>query len=246
MKRLIAGSRGPFVLIAVVLALLLLVVATRSDGSVKKTAAPAVAQKKDPRIRTYALLIAKTQVAVWTCQDQRRVPRTPASVSPWALPQSLPYRKWALRLWTERKVECLKELHAHDDVIRRLQRGLAGTPMDGSAGPLEAISRKWGISPYFIAGIAGTESSFGAASCSGNPYNAYGLSSCGSGWSVPYFNSWAESYEFMGRFLTSRWPSARTTYDYHGYAANSDSWGHKCAFWMRVKFGVDNLVAYPN
>jgi len=188
--------------------------------------------------------IAETQVALWKCQDQRQVPRTRPSVPPWKLPASVAYRSWVLNLWKERKTVCLKELHAHDNVIRRLQHGLAGTPMSGSERQLEAAGRHWRISPYFIAAIAGTESSFGVASCSGNPYNAYGLSSCTTGWAVPYFRTWGDSYEFMGRFLTSRWPSATSTYSYHGYAACSDCWGNKTAFWMRVKFGVGNTVAY--
>ena len=205
----------------------------------------AVAVKATAASPHIATQIAETEVLVWRCQDQRGTPRTPYSVSPWALPRSHAYRAWTLKLWQQRLKSCRAALHAHDSVIRRLQNGLSGTRMDGSAGPLEAIARKWGVSPYFIAAIAGTESSFGAAACSGNPFNAYGLSSCTTGWSVPYFKSWAESYEFMGRFLTSRWPSARTTYDFHGYAASSSSWGAKCAFWMRVKFGVGNTVSYP-
>jgi len=115
--------------------------------------------------------------------------------------------------------------------------------MAGSERALEAAGRHWHVSPYFIAGIAGTESSFGAAACSGNPYNAYGLSSCTTGWSVPYFKSWAESYEFMGRFLKSRWPNARTPYDFHGYAACSSCWGASTARHM-ARFGVSPSVVY--
>lgn len=188
--------------------------------------------------------VAEAQVATWRCQDQRAVPRTPYSVSPWALPKSHAYRVWVLNTWLLRKNECLKELHAHDDDLRRLRAGLTGTHMAGSERALEAAGRRWHISPYFIAAIAGTESSFGAAGCSGNPKNAYGLSSCTTGWSVPYFSSWEASYEFMGKFLTSRWPSARTTFDYHGYAANSQKWGAKTAYWMKAKFGVGPSVSY--
>lgn len=189
--------------------------------------------------------VAAMIVSTWACQDQLRVPRSTVGRSPWKLKHhSEGFRRAMLRRWTERRDGCRKVLHAYDNDIRRLQRGLAGTPMDGSAGDLIAAARRYGISPYFIAAIAGTESSFGAASCSGNPYNAFGLSSCTTGWSVPYFRSWREAYMFMGEFLTTRWPSARTTYDYRGYAACSDCWGAKTATHMRQRFGVGNGVRY--
>ena len=113
------------------------------------------------------------------------------------------------------------------------------------AGDLLAAARRYRISPFFIAAIAGTESSFGAASCRGNPYNAFGLASCGSSWRVPYFPTWRSAYMFMGSFLTSRWPSATTTMHYYGYAGCSDCWGRKTAEHMRSRFGVGPSVRFP-
>jgi hypothetical protein len=181
-------------------------------------------------------------VATWTCEDQRQIPRTKAA-SPWK-PHTAAYRRAQLNLWTLKRKTCLQALHAHDAILRKLRRGLAGTPMAGTEAALEAAGRRWHIHPAFIAAIAGTESSFGAAACSGNPRNAYGLSSCTTGWAVPYFNSWAASYEFMGRFLTSRWPGATTPYSYRGYAACSDCWGRSVSGHM-ARFGVGNSVVYP-
>ncbi len=187
-------------------------------------------------------------MATWRCQDQQRLPRTRA-YSPWK-PHSKGFRAAQLNLWTFRLKACLKRIHAHDDVIRRLQRGLAGTPMAGSERELEAAGRAYHVHPAFIAAIAGTESTFGEAACASNRYNAFGLSSCGSGWSVPNFQSWGEAYRFMAAFLTGHtrvtrgWPGARTTYDYKGYAANSRSWGAKCAYWMQARFGLGNTVYY--
>lgn len=129
-------------------------------------------------------------------------------------------------------------------VAAQLNRGLAHTPMANTGFALEAAGHRHHVSPFFIAAIAGTESSFGAAACTGNPRNAFGLASCGTGWRVPYFPSWAAAYEFMGAFLTSRWPRARTTYDFHGYAACSSCWGAKTAEHMRARFGVGPTVTY--
>jgi hypothetical protein len=218
--------------------------ASFAETTIVKTSPVKQQAKKDPRLRKQALLIAEAQVALWKCQDQRRVPRTAASTSPWALPQSHAYRQWAHKLWVKRQKGCLVELHRWDDVIRQLQRGLSGTPMDGSAGDLLAAGLRYRISPFFIAGIAGTESSFGAAACSNNRYNAFGLASCGSSWRVPNFQSWREAYFFMGQFLTSRWAGASTTFHYHGYAACSSCWGAKTAMHMRFRFGVGSSVRF--
>jgi hypothetical protein len=202
----------------------------------------APSKRSNPRVETAR--IARMQVRVWHCEDQRGVTRTAASVPPGSLPTSNPYRAWVLNLWKQRLGACLKVLHAHDDVLRRLRRGLSGTPMAGSERALEAAGRRWHVHPAFIAAIAGTESSFGSAACSGAPKNAFGLASCGSGWHVPYFPTWDSAYDFMGRFLSGRWPDARTTYDYRGYAANSQAWGAKCAYWMRERFGYGPEVRY--
>lgn len=129
-------------------------------------------------------------------------------------------------------------------VVKRLDAGLHGTPMRDTGRELEAAGWKHGVSPFFIAAIAATESSLGEEACNGNPRNAFGLSSCGDGWYVPYFRSWAHAYDFMGRFLTERWPDAQTTYDYHGYAACSPCWGRKTAFHMRELFGLPATVKY--
>lgn len=140
--------------------------------------------------------------------------------------------------------EAKRPHHNHRfQVAAQLNRGLSGTPMANTGFALEAAGWRWHVHPALIAAIAGTESSFGAAACSGNPRNAFGLSSCGSGWSVPYFHSWRQAYQFMGRFLSSRWPSARTPWDYHGYAACSSCWGTHTAQWMN-HLGFPATVRY--
>lgn len=115
--------------------------------------------------------------------------------------------------------------------------------MSGTGFALERAGWRWKVSPFFIAGIAATESSLGRASCYGAPFNAYGLGSCGGSW-VPRFRSWGESYLFMGRFLSSRWPQALTTYDFYGYAQDSQAWGASTERHMRELFGVSPDTRY--
>lgn len=200
---------------------------------------PTTASGSGPSLKT---LWAEATTATWTCQDQLGVPRSPKVYDPWA-PHSRAFRADRLNHWKLALRGCLQKLHARADVWRRLQRGLAGSPMAGSERELEAAGRRHGVSPFFIAAIAATESSLYEAGC-GN-YNAWGLANCSGIWDVPYFRSWADAYEFMARFLASRWPHARTPYDYRGYARCSSCWGAKTASHMRRLFGVEASTRYP-
>jgi hypothetical protein len=110
---------------------------------------------------------------------------------------------------------------------------------------LEAAGFRWHISPYLIAGIAATESSLGAAACPSNRFNAFGLASCGQSWAVPSFQSWKDAYQFMGQFISTHWPHARTPWDLVGYAACSSCWAASTAYHMRVLFNAPPVVRYP-
>lgn len=183
--------------------------------------------------------IAKTITATWTCQDTIGQKRTKAG-NVWQK-HSHGYRKWQLRVWTARLEECTTRKH----VIRTLQQGLAGTPMSGTEAALEAAGRQHRISPMFMAAVAGTESSYGAAACRNNRMNVWGLSSCGPGWYVPTWATWAQAFDFYARFLVSRWPGATTPYSFRGYAACDTCWARKVTEHMRSRFGVGPEVRYP-
>jgi len=149
--------------------------------------------------------------------------------------------------WRDRAADGLLRLRKWNSsvgrVVRQLNDGLAGTPMAGLGVVLEREGRKHGVSPFFMAAAAGTESSFGAAPCSNNRKNVWGLAACDGRWHVPYFNSWQEAIGFYARFLSSRWPSARTPYDYHRYAACTPCWGRKTSLHMS-RFNVGNSTRY--
>lgn len=131
------------------------------------------------------------------------------------------------------------------DTAKKLNAGLRGTPMAHTGYQLEAAGWRYRISPFLIASIAGTESSFGAAGCRNQPFNYWGLASCGSSWRVPYFRTIRQAYLFMAKFLTDQWPHARTPYNYHGYAACSSCWGAHTAWFMTHRFGASTSVRYP-
>lgn len=129
--------------------------------------------------------------------------------------------------------------------VRRLDQGLAGSPMAGTGVSLEKAGREYHVSPYFMAAAAATESSLGAAGCGPGGYNAWGLANCAGIWSVPAFQSWADAYAYYARFLASRWPGHSTPYSFRGYAACDECWARKVAEWMHTLFGVPAVTRYP-
>lgn len=152
--------------------------------------------------------------------------------------------EWQARARTAQKA-LERWQHSVGRVVIRIDRALSGTPMAGTGAILERWGRRFGVSPYFMAATAATESSLGAAACSNNRFNVWGLSSCGSGWYVPSFRSWDEAIAFYAKFLAGRWPDHSTPYSFRGYAACSDCWGRKVSEWMHALFGVAAVTRYP-
>lgn len=54
----------------------------------------------------------------WACQDTLRIPRTSASVSTWALPTSIPYRRWVAAKWDARRASCVHSLAVRNNALR--------------------------------------------------------------------------------------------------------------------------------
>lgn len=201
----------------------------------------------DPR---RAVAFYSRRIAYWRAKMGASViHRSSARMSgcPRHLAKALRAKAYGMRAQCERlakkRQQELKQRAAQ--VIRTLNRGLAGSPMSGTGESLERWGRYYRVSPYFMAAVAATESSLGAAACSNNHYNVWGLSSCGSGWYVPSFRSWDEAIHFYARFLTSHWPRHSTPYSFQGYAACSSCWGAKTSEWMRRLFGVPAVTIYP-
>lgn len=130
------------------------------------------------------------------------------------------------------------------DTAQQLNRGLAGTPMAGLGWILEAEGHRAGVHPAFIAAAAGLESAWGRLACHGNPYNAWGLGSCGRSWTPPTFPTWRAAIRYYARFIRQRWPSARTPYDLHGYCeCGAQAWGSRVA-WNMDRLGFPAIVRY--
>jgi hypothetical protein len=172
-----------------------------------------------------------------------------ASRSPVVAGKSCHWAKFAAAEWKARAHSARRSygrwLRIVGQVVTRLERGLVGSPMAGTGVILEREGRKHGVSPYFMAATAATESSLGHAACSNNRFNAWGLANCTGIWYVPSFRSWDEAIAFYAKFLSSRWPSHSTPYSFSGYAACDDCWARKVSSWMGTLFGVPARTRYP-
>jgi hypothetical protein len=139
--------------------------------------------------------------------------------------------------------------HSHRYLIAvRVVRGVARTPLRGLGWLIERVGHQEGVSPFFMVGASGVESSVFRAPCAGNPRNGWGLGSCSSAWRAPHFATWEQSFTYFARHVRRLWPSARTPYDLHGYCGcGSAAWGSRTIAWIHQLFGsgVPTGVRYP-
>jgi len=63
-------------------------------------------EKQTKQLQALRHLIASQRTLTWQCQASLGTPRTKASVGVWALPASVPYRKWVLTHWKAQKASC--------------------------------------------------------------------------------------------------------------------------------------------
>lgn len=60
-------------------------------------------------LKSLARSTAQLRTQTWLCQDSIGISRTRASASPWALPVSVPYRRWVVKLWKTRSASCVQQ-----------------------------------------------------------------------------------------------------------------------------------------
>jgi len=124
--------------------------------------------------------------------------------------------------------------------VARLNHGLAGTPLAGYGATFDRYGRRWNVSPFFVASIAGVESSFGAAACGGN---AWGIGSCATS-----FGSFTDGIAFTTKLL-------RVSYIDRGMRdlwsigtvfcpPCGNTWGDHVAWFLTHRFGAGLSVTY--
>ncbi len=99
-------------ILVVALAVPVLAIVTRSEAKQppRHTADEQTVQQFKRDLRSLSKLVAKHQEMTWRCQAQLGKQRTRASVTPWALPRSVVYRKWVAGVWKARRLSCASSL----------------------------------------------------------------------------------------------------------------------------------------
>lgn len=199
------------------------------------------------KCKSARLAVVYYRTLTWSRQEARGgrlADRTPV-----ARGKTCRWARFTAAEWQARALSARRALQRWEKsvgrVVAHLERGLRGTPMEGTGILLERHGRIHGVSPYFMVATAATESSIGHASCSNNPKNVWGLASCVNSWPVPYFETWDEAISFYARFLAERWPGHSTPYSFRGYAACDDCWGRKVSSWMSSLYAVPAVTRYP-
>jgi hypothetical protein len=68
--------------------------------------AQVVSSKQQNQLHILSRSIARYEVLTWRCQDSLGTGHTRPSVGPWALPASVPYRRWVAASWASKKASC--------------------------------------------------------------------------------------------------------------------------------------------
>lgn len=179
--------------------------------------------------------------ATWACQDHIGQPRTRAVLPDSRLPLAVDgYLTWMQRLWETRLAACEKVNGARVLIVNRLRAGLRGYPLEAWAERFERAGRQWNVSPYLMAAISGTESTFGLANSANG--NAWGI-----GPGIPY-RDFGDGIDHLARLLATSYPldSGSLTAVGNRYAACGSCWGGRTGWFMQSRFGASPYaLRYP-
>jgi hypothetical protein len=133
--------------------------------------------------------------------------------------------------------------HSHRFLVaQKVQRGLAGTPLRGLGFVFEAEGHRYNVNPFFVAGITGTESSYGAARCG---WNVFGWNSCNG----DSFSSYADAIHTVTRSLRVKYMNQwglRSVEAIGGtYCQCGSHWAWHTRLFMRQLGDTSGGVVYP-
>ena len=176
---------------------------------------------------------------VWACQDHIGQPRTRAALPESRLTLAAPgYLKWMRRVWEGRLTGCERVNGHRIHIVTVLRRGLHGYPLEAWAEAFEQAGRQWDVSPYFMAAISGTESTFGLYV---SPENAWGI---GPGMA---FRDFGEGIQYLARLLATSYNLTSAWTVGPRYAACGSCWGTTTGAIMQSRFGASPYsLRYPH
>lgn len=180
--------------------------------------------------------------AVWACQrGLKDVPLRRAALNRTGLEAAgWRYLLWIKAQWNGELAGCQQTAGSRAAVVSRLRAGLAGYPLEQWAGRFEQAGRRWNVSPYLMAAISGTESTYGLAV---TPGNAWGI---GPGMSFADFGA---GIDYLARLLATRYPIDSGDLARVGsiYAACGVCWGSTTGSIMQARFGASPYaLRYPS
>lgn len=143
--------------------------------------------------------------------------------------------RWLLEIASGR-LDTLLTQEQRNVIVRRLEAGLSGYPLASYAADFEAAGRAYNVSPYFMAAISGTESTYGLHV---SPGNAWGI---GPGM---YFPSFREGIWYLAKMLHNDYDLSNTWTVGSRYCCSG--WGSTTGSIMQSRFGASPYsLAYPS
>lgn len=209
-------------------------------------ATPAVGKRTPTATIASAAQVAAAEgvrQTVWKCQQATGLPKTRSELTYAELGRvGSRYALWITRRWESRLAACAAVRAHRADIVKKLEAGLAGSPLAPWADELEAAGREWNVNPFLVAAISGTESTFGRAACYDHA-NAWGIASCGI-----TFADFGEGLRYTTRLLRQHYPIDAGDLVAVGsiYAACGRCWADRTGWFMQRYFGSSpTLLVYP-
>lgn len=221
-----------------------LLVATASPTDAAKVVKPAVAA---PTIPVHVHVVAVQQVAavekarraVWACQRSLDdSPLTRAALNHDGLRAAgFRYLIWIKAQWNTQLSSCrIVAAHRHR-IVATLTGGLRGSPLEPWAVRFEQAGRRWNVSPYLMAAIAGQESSFGRYV---SPGNAWGI---GPGIAFADFGA---GVDYLAEMLSQRYNMSSLYSIQSAYCPGCGEWPGKVAYFMGTFGQSSAMLRYPH
>lgn len=182
--------------------------------------------------------VEETRRAVWACQRGLAVPASRAGLDHAGLRASgWRFLVWANHRWHVRLAGCNTEATSRGRIVARVRAGLRGYPLEAWAARFEQAGRRWNVSPYLMAAIAGQESTFGLYV---TPGNAWGI---GPG---KYFSDFGAGIDYLAEMLATRYNLSSLDSIGGAYCPGCGEWPGKVGWFLSSSFGQSPYaLRYP-
>lgn len=196
-------------------------------------------QKTTHHVQTAKVVaVQEVRAAVWACQRTIGAPATRAELDVAGLRAAGgPFLTWITHRWSTTLTGCRKVEKHRQAIVSTLRRGLHGYPLEQWSARFEQAGRRWDVSPYFMAAIAGQESTFGKFV---TPGNAWGI---GPG---KWFADFGEGIDYLAQMLATRYNLSSIESVGGSYCPGCGEWPGKVGWFLGSSFGQSTAaLRYP-